>query len=188
MDKDEFVRERVCEVDVTGVEAKLLDADVEDGAKGFVELHRAARGLEDGRVRSEPLLGGHELIVGGGRFGGFLLGGLAGGARFVGGGVGLAGPRFEVARPFSDEVLEVEAMLFELGVSGLDLFEHGVEAVVKGAQFVTALFFFILTPIGLLTRLFGKDILDQKIDRKKDSYWHEVENRLKTKGSYENQY
>jgi hypothetical protein len=32
-------------------------------------------------------------------------------------------------------------------------------------------FFLILTPIGVLLRLFGRDLLDQKIDRQATSYW-----------------
>lgn len=32
-------------------------------------------------------------------------------------------------------------------------------------------FFLIMTPIGLLLRLFGKDLLNQKIDKNVKSYW-----------------
>lgn len=32
-------------------------------------------------------------------------------------------------------------------------------------------FFLILTPIGVLMRLFGKDLLDQRIDRSATTYW-----------------
>lgn len=32
-------------------------------------------------------------------------------------------------------------------------------------------FYGIITPIGLLMRLFGKDLLDQKIDRNATTYW-----------------
>jgi len=32
-------------------------------------------------------------------------------------------------------------------------------------------FFLILTPLGLILRLMGKDLLDQKIDRSARSYW-----------------
>jgi hypothetical protein len=34
-------------------------------------------------------------------------------------------------------------------------------------------FFLILTPIGAMMRLFGKDLLDEKIDRSAGSYWKE---------------
>jgi hypothetical protein len=33
------------------------------------------------------------------------------------------------------------------------------------------LFYLFFTPIGLLMRLFGKDLLNQKIDTNADSYW-----------------
>ena len=50
------------------------------------------------------------------------------------------------------------------------------------------LFYFVLTPIGLIMKLFGKDILDQKIDKVCKTYWHDRRNVTKTKESYENQY
>jgi len=37
---------------------------------------------------------------------------------------------------------------------------------------LTILFFFVVTPLGFLAKLFGKDFLDQKIDKKKSSYWN----------------
>ena len=50
------------------------------------------------------------------------------------------------------------------------------------------LFYTVLTPMGLLTRLFGKDILDQRIDKTRRSYWREREGGIKNKESYEKQY
>jgi multisubunit Na+/H+ antiporter MnhG subunit len=50
------------------------------------------------------------------------------------------------------------------------------------------LFYVVLTPMGLLARLLGKDILDQKIDKSRKSYWQDREDAAKTKESYENQY
>ncbi len=50
------------------------------------------------------------------------------------------------------------------------------------------LFYAVLTPMGLLTRLLGKDILDQRIDKTRRSYWHEREGGIKNKESYEKQY
>ena len=35
------------------------------------------------------------------------------------------------------------------------------------------IFFLVVTPIGLLMRLFGKDILNLKLNKKKTSYWIE---------------
>ena len=50
------------------------------------------------------------------------------------------------------------------------------------------LFYVAITPIGLIMRLFGKDLLEQKIDKARDSYWCAIDTGLKTKESYENQY
>jgi hypothetical protein len=36
---------------------------------------------------------------------------------------------------------------------------------------LTIFFFFIVTPVGLIMRLFGKDLLDEKFDRSAKSYW-----------------
>jgi len=33
------------------------------------------------------------------------------------------------------------------------------------------LFYLVLTPLGLIAKLFGKDLLDQKIDKNAKSYW-----------------
>jgi len=46
-------------------------------------------------------------------------------------------------------------------------------------------FYLIFTPIGILTRLFGKDLLDQKIDKKASSYWAKRKQGIFTKQSYE---
>lgn len=57
------------------------------------------------------------------------------------------------------------------------------------SRIVLAVFFYcIVTPIGLLTRILGKDILDQRIEKEKDSYWKPRPAEAKTKESYENQY
>lgn len=50
------------------------------------------------------------------------------------------------------------------------------------------LFYFVLTPIGFIARLFGQDVLDQRMDKSKNSYWHEKKEVFKSKESYENQY
>jgi len=53
---------------------------------------------------------------------------------------------------------------------------------------LTVLFYLVLTPMGLLMRLLGKDLLDQKIDKNKASYWHARDGKRKDAKSYENQY
>ncbi|MCF8241989.1 MAG: hypothetical protein K9J16_11430 [Melioribacteraceae bacterium] len=37
---------------------------------------------------------------------------------------------------------------------------------------LSVLFYLIVTPIGLIARLSGKDFLDRKIEREKKSYWN----------------
>ena len=37
---------------------------------------------------------------------------------------------------------------------------------------LTLIFYLIVTPISLLLRLLGKDLLDRKIDSRATSYWH----------------
>ena len=53
---------------------------------------------------------------------------------------------------------------------------------------LSILYFLVITPIGLAMRLFKKDIIDQKINRNADSYWHKRNDQPKDKMSYENQY
>jgi len=53
---------------------------------------------------------------------------------------------------------------------------------------LSILFYAALTPMNLITRLLGKDILDQRIDKTRPSYWQEKDTELKNKKSYENQY
>lgn len=40
---------------------------------------------------------------------------------------------------------------------------------------LTLAFFLMITPFGLVMRLFGKDLLSLKFDKSKDSYWVPVE-------------
>ena len=53
---------------------------------------------------------------------------------------------------------------------------------------LTVLFYLVLTPIGILMKLLGKDILNQKIEKNKVSYWHARDKKPKDAKSYENQY
>jgi hypothetical protein len=52
---------------------------------------------------------------------------------------------------------------------------------------LTALFYLVITPMGFVVRLSGQDLLDERIDRKKTSYWKKHEGN-KDKRSYENQF
>ena len=50
------------------------------------------------------------------------------------------------------------------------------------------LFLFIITPIGLLARLFGQDFLKLKLDRTAKSYWIAREKKAKSPEDYERQF
>jgi len=57
------------------------------------------------------------------------------------------------------------------------------------SQVILTLFFFLLvTPIGLVARLFGKDFLNRKRDPQATTYWVPRETKAKTPGSYEEQF
>ena len=53
---------------------------------------------------------------------------------------------------------------------------------------LSILFFLVFTPMGLVARLFGKQFLDLKIDKKKRSYWNYREAREFKKIEYESQF
>ena len=48
-------------------------------------------------------------------------------------------------------------------------------SVIMTYVILTIMFFLVITPIGLLLRLAGKDLLEMRLDRKKDSYWVPVD-------------
>jgi hypothetical protein len=53
---------------------------------------------------------------------------------------------------------------------------------------LTLFFFLVLTPIGLLARLSGKDFLNLKPDTEAKTYWILRESRQKAPADYERQY
>jgi len=53
---------------------------------------------------------------------------------------------------------------------------------------LTVFFFLVITPIGLITRLLGKDFLALKIDREAPSYWISRARPSKTPAEYEQQF
>lgn len=50
------------------------------------------------------------------------------------------------------------------------------------------LFYVVVAPIGIVMKALGKDILDERIDKNRRSYWHERQGPANPKESYENQY
>ena len=53
---------------------------------------------------------------------------------------------------------------------------------------LTVLFYLVITPIGLLLRLFGKDFLNLKLDRNRDSYWIPTKTVKFERKDYERQF
>ncbi len=50
------------------------------------------------------------------------------------------------------------------------------------------LFYLVITPIGLMARLVGKDFLSLKLDRAAKSYWIHRESKTKSAADYERQF
>ena len=53
---------------------------------------------------------------------------------------------------------------------------------------LSLLFYIIITPIGLTLRLFGKQFLELRWDKSKESYWNFRTNEHLKKENYENQF
>ena len=53
---------------------------------------------------------------------------------------------------------------------------------------LTVFFFLVITPIGLVARLFGKDFLGRKLDGQAATYWIRREQKSKTPANYEQQF
>ena len=57
--------------------------------------------------------------------------------------------------------------------------------IVSAASF-TFMFYIVFAPVGIILRVFRKDLLDQKIDKKTNSYWiKRKEDTFSKKGFYE---
>jgi hypothetical protein len=53
---------------------------------------------------------------------------------------------------------------------------------------LTLFFFLVITPIGLLARLSGKDFLSLKLNHEAKSYWIAREQKAKSPSDYERQF
>lgn len=53
---------------------------------------------------------------------------------------------------------------------------------------LTILFYFVLTPIGITAKIFGKKFLNLKIDKEVKSYWKKREKTVNEKIDYERQF
>jgi len=49
-------------------------------------------------------------------------------------------------------------------------------------------FYLVFTPIGLLLRIFGRDLLDKRVEKDKASYWKRKEKRESSRLCYERQF
>ena len=54
--------------------------------------------------------------------------------------------------------------------------------------FLSVLFYLAITPVGLLLRLMGKDLLDERFEPKKQSYWKLRPQDPRVPGDYEKQF
>ena len=55
---------------------------------------------------------------------------------------------------------------------------HGIAACigfVVGNSIATIVYYFVLTPVGLLVRAFGRDPLERRFEPEKESYWKDAE-------------
>ena len=59
---------------------------------------------------------------------------------------------------------------------------------VMSNMILTLFFFLFVTPIGLLARLFQKDFLTRKCDKRAASYWIQYGGKVKTANTYERQF
>ena len=53
---------------------------------------------------------------------------------------------------------------------------------------LSVLFYLVVTPIGLLAKLFGKDRLDLAFDKSAESYWRSKDNTRQETNDYEKQF
>jgi hypothetical protein len=53
---------------------------------------------------------------------------------------------------------------------------------------ITILFYLVVTPIGILAKLCGKEFLDTKLDKSVDSYWIQRRHTSSDKQRYEKQF
>ncbi len=56
------------------------------------------------------------------------------------------------------------------------------------AIIMSIVFLFIFAPAGIFLRLTGRDLLDRKIDKKTQSYWHKRDDKIYKKSDYLKQF
>lgn len=53
---------------------------------------------------------------------------------------------------------------------------------------LSILYYIVITPIGLIAKLFGKKFIEKNFDRKKTTYWNYRKSEEKSKEEYERQF
>lgn len=64
----------------------------------------------------------------------------------------------------------------------------GVLGWINTRILLSLFFYLVLTPIGLIMRLFGKDLLDRALEKEKVSYWSKREEKDSDPTYYERQF
>ena len=64
----------------------------------------------------------------------------------------------------------------------------GSEMCIRDSITMGLIYFLTVTPIGLPLRLFGKDVLNQKLDRDAETYWITIDPAKAAQSSMRNQY
>ena len=67
------------------------------------------------------------------------------------------------------------------------LFAYFIGGIVSRV-ILTVLFYVVLTPTGLVLKLFGKDVLDHNFDKRRESYWVKKDMSGITKEQYSKMY
>lgn len=100
-------------------------------------------------------------------------------------------------RPLAPYFLVLGAVLVTLGLAAPKVLTPLQKAwmafaVVMGFVMSKAvlfiLFYGVVTPIGIIMKILGKDILDERIDKAARSYWKDLPREDKPKESYEKQF
>jgi Saxitoxin biosynthesis operon protein SxtJ len=88
-------------------------------------------------------------------------------------------------------VLVVSGAVFPRALKYIYIAWMSVAAVlgfVMAHVILTLFFFLVITPIGLVARLFGKDFLGLKLDGRATTYWIRREQKPKAQTNYEQQF
>ncbi|MFH1867828.1 MAG: SxtJ family membrane protein [Candidatus Omnitrophota bacterium] len=65
---------------------------------------------------------------------------------------------------------------------------HAIVDFIFAKVLLSVFFFLVITPVGLTMRLFGKDPLDKRIEKDRDSYWIKRDAQAEDISGYEKQF